>query len=99
MLGVIVVVGSGRFGLELFPRVDAGRFQIRIRVVAGTRYETQKLAIAALEKVNKYVGRDQVEISIGYVGLIPSSYHQCHPPVDRRAQEAILRVALREGVD
>ncbi len=98
MLGVIVVVG-GALGLELFPKVDAGRFQIRIRAAAGTRYEeTEKLAIAALEAVNKDVGREQVEISIGYVGLIPSSY-----PINAIHQwtggpeEAILRVALKEG--
>ena len=100
MLGVIVVVG-GALGLELFPRVDAGRFQIRIRAPAGTRYEeTEKLAIAALEAVNTEVGRDRVEISIGYVGLIPSSY-----PINAIHQwtggpeEAILRVALKPGAD
>ena len=60
--------------------------------------ETEKLAIAALETINKDVGRDQVEISIGYVGLIPSSY-----PINAIHQwtggpeEAILRVALKEG--
>jgi multidrug efflux pump subunit AcrB len=98
MLAVIVGVGSV-LGLELFPRVDAGRFQIRIRAPAGTRYEeTEKLAIAALDQVNKDVGRNQVEISIGYVGLIPSSY-----PINAIHQwtggpeEAILRVALKQG--
>ena len=46
------------------------------------------------------VGRDQVEISIGYVGLIPSSY-----PINAIHQwtggpeEAILRVALKQGAE
>ena len=44
------------------------------------------------------VGRDEVEISVGYVGLIPSSY-----PINAIYQwtggpeEAILRVALKQG--
>ena len=81
--------------MEIFPKVDAGQFQLRLRAPAGTRFEeTEKLAIAALEQVNKEVGRDNVEISLGYVGLIPSSY-----PINTIYQwtggpeEAILRVA------
>ena len=37
-------------GLEIFPKVDAGRFQLRIRAPTGTRIEeTEKVAIAALD--------------------------------------------------
>lgn len=97
-VAVIVVLGNS-LGLEIFPRVDAGRFQLRMRAPAGTRYEeTEKLALAALETVNKKVGRENVDISIGYVGLIPSSY-----PINAIYQwtggpeEAILRVAMKEG--
>jgi multidrug efflux pump subunit AcrB len=97
-LGVIVLVGRS-LGLEIFPKVDAGRFQLRLRAPTGTRYEeTEKLAIAALETIGKEVGRDKVAISIGYVGLIPSSY-----PINAIFQwtggpeEALLRVALKEG--
>jgi multidrug efflux pump subunit AcrB len=95
-MGVIVLVGRS-LGLEIFPRVDAGRFQLRMRAPDGTRYEeTERLAIAALETIAQEVGRDQVAISIGYVGLIPSSY-----PINAIYQwtggpeEAILRVAMR----
>src|SRR5262249_35289168 len=42
-LGAIFVVGRS-LGLEIFPRVDAGRFQLRMRAPTGTRYEeTEKL--------------------------------------------------------
>ena len=95
---VIVLVGRS-LGLEIFPRVDAGRFQLRMRAPDGTRYEeTERLAIAALESIGKEVGRDNVAISIGYVGLIPSSY-----PINAIYQwtggpeEAILRVAMKAG--
>ena len=97
-LAVIVLVGRS-LGLEIFPKVDAGRFQLRMRAPDGTRYEeTERLAISALESIGKDVGRDKVAISIGYVGLIPSSY-----PINAIYQwtggpeEAILRVAMKEG--
>lgn len=97
-LAVIAVVG-GSLGLEIFPKVDAGRFQLRMRAPTGTRYEeTEKLAIAALDAIKEEVGAENVATSIGYVGLIPSSY-----PINAIYQwtggpeEAILRVALAEG--
>ncbi len=99
-VAVIVLVGRS-LGLEIFPRIDAGRFQLRMRAPDGTRYEkTERLVIEALETINKEVGRDKVAISIGYVGLIPSSY-----PINAIYQwtggpeEAILRVALKEGAN
>jgi multidrug efflux pump subunit AcrB len=97
-LAVIVLLGQS-LGLEIFPKVDAGRFQLRLRAPDGTRYEeTERLAIAALDRIARDVGRDNVAISIGYVGLIPSSY-----PINAIYQwtggpeEAILRVAMRPG--
>ncbi len=98
VLAVIVLVGR-TLGLEIFPKVDAGRFQLRLRAPDGTRYEeTERLAIAALNTITGEVGRDNVAISIGYVGLIPSSY-----PINAIFQwtggpeEAILRVAMKPG--
>ncbi len=97
-LGVIVVVGRS-LGLEIFPKVDAGRFQLRMRAptARGTR-RPRSWPSQALETIEKEVGRDKVAITIGYVGLIPSSY-----PINAIYQwtggpeEAILRVALKEG--
>jgi RND family efflux transporter MFP subunit len=86
-------------GWEIFPRVDAGRFQLRLRAADGTRYEkTEELAIAALRTIEDEVGKDNVEASVGYVGLIPSSY-----PINAifqwtsGPQDAILRIALKRG--
>lgn len=95
----LVTYGVGRqLGLEIFPRVDAGRFQLRIKAPAGTRIEkTEQIAKAALEGLRKEVGEKAVEISVGYVGLIPSSY-----PINAIYQwtagpeEVLLRVALHE---
>ena len=95
----IVVLGGMTLGLEIFPKVDAGRFQLRLRAPDGTRIEkTEQLTIAALRTIEQEVGRDTVETSIGYVGLIGSSY-----PINTIFQwtggpeEAILRVAIKEG--
>ena len=101
---LLVTFGIGsQLGLEIFPRVDAGRFQLRLKAPTGTRIEkTERISIAALDAITKDVGKDAVEISVGYVGVIPSSY-----PINAIYQwtggpeEAILRVALHEdaGVD
>jgi multidrug efflux pump subunit AcrB len=97
-LAVVFLVGR-TLGVEIFPRVDAGRFQLRMRAPDGTRYEkTEQLALAALSQIEKEVGKDGVETSVGYVGLLPSTY-----PINAIFQwtggpeEAILRVALKEG--
>jgi multidrug efflux pump subunit AcrB len=95
-----VILGLGpRLGLEIFPQVDAGRFQLRIKAPAGTRIETtEKITIAALDAINREVGPDKIDISVGYVGNIPSSY-----PINAIYQwtggpeEVVLRVALKHG--
>ncbi|WP_422923810.1 efflux RND transporter permease subunit [Singulisphaera sp. PoT] len=99
-LAWFVVVGVGQqLGMEIFPRVDAGRFQLRIKAPAGTRIEkSEGIAKAALAALTDEVGEAGVEISVGYVGLIPSSY-----PINAIYQwtagpeEVLLRVALRES--
>jgi len=99
-LAAVVVIGVGRsLGQEIFPKVDSGRFQLRMRAPTGTRIEeTEKLALDVLKTIRSDVGADDVEISIGYIGLIPSSY-----PINAIFQwtggpeEVVLRVALKEG--
>jgi multidrug efflux pump subunit AcrB len=90
-------VGRG-LGLEIFPRVDAGRFQLRLKAPAGTRVEkTEEIVRGVLATIEQEAGRDAVAISVGYAGLIPSSY-----PINAIYQwsggpeEAILRVAMKD---
>jgi multidrug efflux pump subunit AcrB len=100
VLAVAAIAGVGRIlGLEIFPKVDAGRFQLRMRAPTGTRIEeTEKLALNVLETIRSEAGASDVEISLGYIGLIPSSY-----PINAIFQwtggpeEVVLRVALKEG--
>ena len=74
-----------------------------MKATPGTRIEvTEDLARQALDAVKAEVGPENVAISVGYVGLIPSSY-----PINAIYQwsggpeEVMLRVALKPeaGVD
>jgi multidrug efflux pump subunit AcrB len=94
---ITITSAGSRLGLEIFPKVHAGRFQLRMRAPTGTRIEeTEKLALQVLETIRDLAGADNVEISVGYIGLIPSSY-----PINAIYQwtggpeEFVLRVALK----
>ncbi|HZZ77789.1 MAG TPA: efflux RND transporter permease subunit, partial [Gemmataceae bacterium] len=96
---LVIAAAGSQIGTEIFPTVDAGQFQLRLRAPTGTRIErTEQLAIRALEFIGDKVGRDNVAITIGYVGTIPPSF-----PINAVYQwmsgpeEAILRVALKPG--
>jgi multidrug efflux pump subunit AcrB len=86
-------------GTEIFPSVDAGQFQLRLRAPTGTRIErTEELVVKALDLIKEKVGPENVAISLGYVGVVPSSY-----PINSvylwmsGPEEAVLKVALRPG--
>src|SRR5262249_58458354 len=87
-------------GTEMLPQVDAGQFQFRLRAPTGTRIEqTEEITRAALEFIKKEVGPENVDITLGYVGVVPSSY-----PINSvylwmgGPEESVMRVALKHGV-
>ena len=91
---------GGRLGWEIFPTVDSGQFQLRLRAADGTRIETtEEITLQALALIREQAGGDaNVAISAGYVGLVPTAYtisaiHQWM----RGPEEAFLRVVLRRG--
>lgn len=73
---VLVILAGVRFvGTEIFPRVDHGQFQLRLRAPAGTRLETmEQKTLAAVALIGRVVGPDHVAISSAFVGSQPSSY-------------------------
>ena len=88
-----------QLGVEIFPVVDAGQFRLRLRAPDGTQIaRTERYALRMLELVEKEVGRENVALTLGYVGMIHSNF-----PVNavyqwsRGPEEAILYVDLREG--
>ncbi len=98
-IGLVIWLVGGQLGREIFPTVDTGQFQLRLRAPDGTRIErTEEIVVQALGLIKEEAGLDNVELSLGYVGLLPSSY-----PINniylwtRGPEEAVLRVALRQG--
>jgi multidrug efflux pump subunit AcrB len=97
-VGLIALLAT-QLGLEIFPTLDANEFRLRMRAPDGTHIErTEQMALEALRAVEELAGRDQVALSLGYVGTIPASF-----PINavyqwsRGPEEAILRIALRRG--
>src|SRR5438132_375644 len=86
-------------GTELFPRVDTGQFQLRVRAPDGMRLEdTERIVREVDQLIRDDVGGDSVEITLANIGNTPWEY-----PVngifvwDSGPHEAILLVALKGG--
>ncbi len=96
-LGAIAWV-SPQLGQGVFPVVDAGQFRLRMRAPDGTHIErSEALAKQALKLIGEELGRENIELTLGYVGMIPSNF-----PVNavyqwsRGPEEAILYVGLSD---
>jgi multidrug efflux pump subunit AcrB len=59
-------------GTEIFPEVDNRMFQFRLRASDGTRIEeTEQVTREALRFIGERAGPGGVDISLGYVGVVP----------------------------
>jgi multidrug efflux pump subunit AcrB len=97
--GAVIWMLSHRLGMEMFPRVETGQFQLRVRAPDGTRIErTEVLAQQVLKAIAEEVGPEHVAITQAFVGVQPASY-----PVNTihlwtsGPHEAVLLVALKHG--
>ncbi len=97
--GAVVVGVGGQLGRELFPRVDAGQFQLRVRPAQGTHYElTRQVAQKTLEMIAEEVGADNIDITMGYAGANPPQFTINMAYLwSRGPDDSLLRVGLREG--
>ena len=58
--GLVVWLVGGQVGREIFPTVDAGQFQLRMKAPTGTRIEvTEQMAVEALNAIKETVGPGQ----------------------------------------
>jgi multidrug efflux pump subunit AcrB len=99
-LGVVLWYAP-QLGRGIFPVVDAGQFRMRMRAADGTHIgKSESLARQALAVVADELGRENIALSLGYVGMIHSNF-----PVNavyqwsRGPEEAILHVDLNDRMD
>lgn len=72
---VLLALLAPRAGTEIFPSVDTGQFQIRLRAPQGTRIErTERIALDALELIRETAGPENVVVTTSFVGVQPASY-------------------------
>jgi len=97
-VGVTLLAGE-TLGTELFPKVDTGQFQLRIRAPAGTDIaHTQEIVRQVERHISDQVGSGNVELTLATIGVPNWQY-----PVDlvylwnSGPQDAVLQVALKSG--
>jgi len=95
-VGAVATVGLA-LGREIFPPSGVKAFQLRFRAPAGTKFEsTERLGRDVLDVIRETAGPDNVDITLGYIGVQPSSY-----PINMiflwtgGSHEGVLQVALR----
>ncbi|WP_208745860.1 efflux RND transporter permease subunit [Pedobacter kyonggii] len=99
LFAVIILAGLGFvfIGKDMMPKLNNGQFQIRIKAPDGTRLErTEEKFKQVLSIINQTVDNN-VAVSSGYVGLIPSSYGTSNLYIfNTGTHEAVLQVNLDE---
>jgi multidrug efflux pump subunit AcrB len=95
---VLIFIGRG-LGTEIFPHVDQGQLQVRLRAPAGTRVEgTEAISFEALDIIKGEVGATNVQITLGFVGVHAPSY-----PINLiylwngGSEEGVVQVQLKPG--
>src|SRR5438552_16343064 len=86
-------------GTEVFPKVDAGQLQVRLRAPTGTHVDgTEAIALQALDVIKSEVGANNVAITLGFIGVHGSSY-----PINLiylwngGSEEGVAQVQLKPG--
>jgi multidrug efflux pump subunit AcrB len=97
---LLIIFGVGtRLGIEIFPSTGVAEFRLRFRAPDGSHFDTtEQYALGVLDAIGEHVGPENVDITLGYVGTIPSSF-----PINgvyqwsRGPEEGLLRIALKQG--
>lgn len=77
VVSLVVVAGAGAtfllwptLGTELFPSVDSGSFELRIKTLPGTALiETEKLVASIEDTVKEVIPKEEIETLIANIGL------------------------------
>ena len=96
-VAAILLLFAPQVGTELFPSVDAGQFQLRMRAPAGTRVERTELqALQVMDVIKQVAGVENIAVTTAFIGVHPSSY-----PINlihlwtSGPHEAVIRVGLK----
>jgi multidrug efflux pump subunit AcrB len=100
VLAALAILLIGRqLGTEIFPKVDVGQLQVRLRAPAGSHVDrTEAVALKAFEIIKNEVGSENVEITLGFVGVHGASY-----PINLiylwngGSEEGVVQVQLKPG--
>jgi multidrug efflux pump subunit AcrB len=99
ILLIIALLGYRNAGTEIFPKVDAGQLQLRLRMPAGTRIErTEDATKKTLAIIDSLAGKTNVAITSSFVGLQPPTY--AINPIflyTSGPHEAVIKVNLVKG--
>lgn len=75
LCGILLWTNYHFLGQEIFPKVNTGQLQVRLRMPVGTRIErTEDNTKKVLGIIEKEAGKDNVDITSAYVGLQPTTY-------------------------
>jgi multidrug efflux pump subunit AcrB len=96
---LVIVFVARRLGSEIFPRVEAGQLQVRLRAPAGTQIDgTERYALQALDLIKSEAGASNVEITLGFLGVHGANY-----PINLvylwngGPEEGVLQAQLKQG--
>lgn len=99
LLLLAAFVGYRQAGSEIFPKVDAGQLQLRLRMPTGTRIErTEEATKKTLQLLADEAGKDNVAITSSFVGLQPPTF--AINPIflyTSGPHEAVINVNLKKG--
>ncbi|MBY0348463.1 MAG: AcrB/AcrD/AcrF family protein [Hydrotalea flava] len=71
---VLVVILFSLIGTDIFPKVDAGQAQVRLRMPTGTRIERTESATQKLLHLADSITKGNIEASSAFIGTQPSSF-------------------------
>src|SRR5215813_12011994 len=97
-LAVIVIAGA-RLGVEIFPQIDSGQLQVRLRAPAGTDIDgTEAVFLKALDLIKQDVGPNNVTISLGLIGIHGSNFPINYVHLwNGGPEEGVLQVQIKAG--
>ncbi|MGC8604515.1 MAG: efflux RND transporter permease subunit, partial [Desulfomonilaceae bacterium] len=100
LCGAIIWQIGTKLGTDIFPKVDAGQLLVRILAPNGTDLDhSEALALKTLNIIKDEVGPENVEITLGFVGIHSPNYAVSMIYLfSRGVDQAIVQVQLKHDL-